>query len=434
MRISIFGIGYVGVTSAAYFANRGDQVTLVDTNPKKIHLINNGKSPIANQQLKKLVEKNWKSGRISATQDSEKAVHSSDVSMICVGTPASGNGEVDLSHVFSVFSSIGKALKNRKGYHLTILRSTSPPGTARQGLRMVEKHSGKRLGADFGGCMCPEFLRGWSLVEDFYNPPFSLIGQLDKKSGDLAELLYKGLDAEVIRTELETAEMVKYVCNSFHALKTAFANEVGRICKKNSVDAREVMDIFARDTKLSISADYLKPGFAFGGSCLPKDVRALTMLGEQVGAKPFLLESIMKSNDAHIDCLVEKIEDLKVEHVGVVGVTYQKGTDDLRYSQIVELTKRLIKRGINVRICDDLDFNNLIGANKEYVESLPFTLQTLCVSIDELVNFSDVVIFAHALPKLKESITKLCQNKLCIDFGDFYQSKQTFQHYDGICW
>jgi GDP-mannose 6-dehydrogenase len=318
MKISIFGAGYVGVTSAVYFADHGYYVNIVDVNSKKIELLNQGESPIDNEEVKQLVKKNWKENRILATNDSQKAVEESDISLICVGTPTDLKGEVELNSVFSVFRSIGKGLQSKKGYHLIILRSTCPPGTTRQGLEIVQKISGKKAGHDFGGCMCPEFLRGWSLIEDFYNPPFTIIGQFDKKSGDLGELLFQGINAELIRTELEIAEMVKYVCNAFHALKASFANEIGRICKQMGIDSREVMNIFMKDTKLNLSGRYLMPGFAFGGSCLPKDVKALTKLGKKVGVNPVLLESILNSNDMHIEYLVDKIVKLKPKKVGIV--------------------------------------------------------------------------------------------------------------------
>jgi GDP-mannose 6-dehydrogenase len=435
MNISIFGIGYVGVTSAAYFADRGDSVTLVDVNKRKIELINQGKSPIDNDELRQLVEKNWKEGRIFATDDSEKAIKASEISIISVGTPADNEGEVDLISVYSVFSSIGYGLRNKNDYHLIILRSTSPPGTTRRGLDLVENLSGKKAGVHFGGCMSPEFLRGWSLVNDFRTPPFTVIGQFDKKSGDLAESLYRGINAELIRTELETAEMVKYVCNTYHALKTAFANEIGRTCKHMGIDAREVMDIFMKDTKLSVSTSYLKPGFAFGGSCLPKDVQALTKLSEQLGANSVLLKSILESNNLHIDYLVSRVLKLNAKKVGIIGITYHKDSDDLRNSQVIELAKRLIGKQLSVLIYDNVDFNNLLGANKDFVEALPFTLKDLFVfSLEELIETADVLIIAHAKPGLEELIRKLSQNKYCIDLGDLYHSRNTFSNYDGICW
>lgn len=427
----------MGVTSAAYFAERGDKVTLVDVSAPKINLINQGKSPIDNTILKDLISSNQKAGRICATTNSEDAVRNSEISIISVGTPADKDGEVDLVAVFSVFASIGYALKSKHddGYHLIILRSTSPPGTSRQGLKIIEEISGKKAGVDFGVCMSPEFLRGWSLYTDFCNPPFTVIGEFDKKSGDMAEMLYKDINAELIRTGLEVAEMIKYVCNNYHAVKTAFANEIGRTCKQLGIDAREVMRLFAKDTKLSISTSYLTPGFAFGGSCLPKDVSALVKISEKAGADPVLLKSIMESNSTHMEFLVAKLLKMQPAKVGIVGITYHKDSDDLRSSQVIEMIKRLVGKGVHVRIYDSVDFKNLLGANKDYVEALPFKLSDLFLaSLDELVASVDVLIIAHTRPGLKELVKQSAKKITCIDFGDLYNNRDSVNNYDGICW
>lgn len=437
VKISIFGIGYVGLTSAVCLAERGNQIVMVDVNPKKVELLTEGCSPISNEELKNLLKKNWLLKRISATNDSNKAITETDVSIICVGTPSDINGEVDLKAVFTVFTSIGEVLREKNSYHLIILRSTSPPGTTKQGLELIEKISGKQAGHDFGGSMNPEFLRGWSLIDDFLNPPYTIIGEFDKKSGDLTESVFQGVTGEVIRTQLEIAEMVKYVCNAFHALKASFANEIGRVCKQLNINSKEVMHIFSKDTKLNISESYLKPGFAFGGSCLPKDVKAIVNLGERIGAKPLVLDSILKSNALQVDFLIDRlVVNLKKKRVGIVGVTYHKNSDDLRNSPIFELIEKLLKKHFQVLVYDDnVDFDKLLGANKEAYKSLPFNLKDLFVfSLKKLIDSVDVVIIAHAKPDLKKIINNSPPNQLYVDLGDFYFTRHSIHNYDGICW
>ena len=439
MKISIFGAGYVGITSAACLSELGHKVVCIDVNPIKIRLINRGNSPIEEKNLKRLVKNNWREGRIWATNDPKKAISESDVSMICVGTPIDTQGRADLTSVFSVFQTIGKELRNKKNYHLVILRSTSPPGTTRRGLKIVEESSGKSLGSNFGGCMNPEFLRGWSLFDDFYNPPFVLIGQYDKKSGDLAESLYKNIRADTIRTDLEIAEIVKYACNTFHALKISFANEVGRLCKQHRIDAREVMEIFVKDQKLNLSSSYLRPGFAFGGSCLPKDVQAMSTLSKEIGVNTPIFDSILISNDIHIDYAVDLIKKTKSRRVGIIGLSYHENTDDLRGSQVIELVMRLIQNGFEILVYDDnVKLRKLIGSNKDYVTSLPFDLEEIMISsMEKLIEKADVLVIAHKRADLKNLLNNIPQNKYVIDLVNLYESRaeaEKIKNYEGICW
>lgn len=436
MKISCFGIGYVGLTFSAHLADFGHKVICVDIDSKKVKLVNEGESPIKQRELNSLVRRAWEEGRLSATIDPIDAVKKTDISLISVPTPVDKDGRADLSSVFNVFQKIGEGIRHKNEYHLVVLRSTSPPGTTRKGLNLIRRVSGKDLGSDFGGCMNPEFLREWALIEDFRNPPFVIIGQYDKKSGDLAEPLYQDINAKLVRTELEVAEMVKYACNAFHALKISFTNEIGRVCKQMGIDARKVMKVFVKDTKLNLSSSYLKPGFAFGGSCLPKDVRAIARIGREVGAKTRLLDSILTSNSIHIECVVDRIEKIKAERVGIIGLAYHENTDDLRGSQIIELIRRLIERGFKVSVYDDhVKLSKLIDSNKRYVESLPFNLaELLTSSMEELVESTDVLVIAHKRPDLKSFINKLPSNKYCIDLVGLYDSGQKPQNYEGICW
>src|ERR1044071_3543495 len=308
MKISIFGIGYVGCVSAACFAHAGHDVTGVDVNPTKVDIINSGKSPIVEPQMNELIHDAVKAGKLRATTDSMEAVKSSDISLVCVGTPSKPNGSLDLGHVARVCEEIGAALATKDTHHTIVIRSTILPGSIESVAQpALEKTSRKQAGKDFGVCVNPEFLREGTSLKDFYAPPFTLIGADDEKSAETVRSLYASIDAPVYSTSVNTAEMIKYVCNCFHALKVSFANEIGNICKALSVDSHEVMDIFCQDTKLNLSPYYLKPGFAFGGSCLPKDLRAINYKAKQLDVEVPILSSILPSNRQQIERAVEMI-------------------------------------------------------------------------------------------------------------------------------
>ncbi len=336
MDISIFGLGYVGAVSAACLANEGHNVIGVDTVDIKVNLINEGKSPIIEKDIGEIIKAAVEKGKLSATADARKAVEQSDISLVCVGTPTQANGDLDTSYVRRVCKNIGTAIKDKDSYHVVVIRSTILPGTIKNlVIPVLEENSHKIAGRDFGLCSNPEFLREGSAVYDFYNPPKTVIGEIDEKSGDLLEVLYKKFDAPFIRTKIEVAEMIKYVDNVWHALKVVFGNEIGKICKSLGVDSHEIMDIFCSDTKLNISPYYLKPGFAFGGSCLPKDVRALVYKGKNLDIDLPVLNAILPSNRAHIENGLRLVMESKNKKIGVLGFSFKAGTDDLRESSIV---------------------------------------------------------------------------------------------------
>ncbi|MCJ7646138.1 nucleotide sugar dehydrogenase, partial [bacterium] len=282
MRISVFGLGYVGCVSAACLARDGHKVMGVDINQNKVDIINSGRSPVVEKDIDEIIKEVVKSQKLIATTDVKEAVGNSEISMICVGTPSNDNGSLDLKYVKRVCVEIGTGLREKDEYHVVVVRSTMLPSSVEEELiPILEKTSGKKAGVDFGVCMNPEFMREGSSVYDFYHPPMTVIGELDKRSGGIVEEIYANIDAPVVRTAIRVAEMIKYVSNAFHGLKVCFANEIGNICKKLGIDSHEVMEIFCMDKKLSLSPYYLKPGFAFGGSCLPKDLRALLYRGRR---------------------------------------------------------------------------------------------------------------------------------------------------------
>src|SRR6185295_6024893 len=353
MNVSIFGLGYVGCVSAACLARDGHKVIGVDINPIKVEIINEGLSPIVEPGIEDLIAAAVKNGNLSATSDSRKAVLESDLSMICVGTPGKSNGSLDLTFIKEACREVGEALASKDRYHIIVLRSTMLPGTMeRTVLPALEVYSGKRAGRDFGVAVNPEFLREGSSIADFDNPPFSLIGADDEDAAAPLRKLYSRLDAPLISIGVKEAEMVKYACNCFHAVKVTFANEIGNICKAAGVDSHTVMDAFCKDTKLNLSPYYLKPGFAFGGSCLPKDLRAITHKAKEVDVEVPLLNAVLDSNRQQIERAVEMVLATGRKNIGVLGLSFKAGTDDLRESPMVTLIETLIGKGLKLAICD----------------------------------------------------------------------------------
>ena len=370
MNISIFGLGYVGIVLAACLADNGNKVLGVDVNPTKVNIVKQGRSPIIEKGLNELVNKGLSNGNLDATTDTQKAVLQSDLSFVCVGTPSNGNGNIDLTYVKRVCEEIGAALAEKSSYHVVVLRSTMLPGSTEDlVIPTLEASSGKKAGEAFGVCFNPEFLREGSSIEDFYNPPFTIIGAEDHKAAQVLTNVYSMLTAPSFQIHIKEAEMVKYVNNAFHALKVAFANEIGSICKQQDIDSHTVMDIFCQDTKLNLSPYYLKPGFAFGGSCLPKDLRALLYHSSRLDVKTPVLESILPSNDIQINRATQIIKQLGHKRVGILGFSFKDGTDDLRESPMVELIEYLIGKGYQVQVYDrNVSLANLHGANRAYIE------------------------------------------------------------------
>jgi GDP-mannose 6-dehydrogenase len=438
MRIAIFGLGYVGCVSAACLANEGHQVIGVDVNPLKVGMINAGRSPIIEAQLDDLVGQALAAGNLLATDTAAEAILGTDVSLICVGTPSNQNGSLDLHYLRNVARDIGQALAARSAYHVVAVRSTVLPGTiAGEVIPLLEEASGRRVGSSFGVCSNPEFLREGSAVADFHQPPFTLIGQWDGRSGDQLAAIYEGINAPVVRTDLPTAEMVKYVSNAFHALKITFANEIGNFCKKVGVDSHEVMRIFSMDTKLNISPAYLKPGFAFGGSCLPKDLRALLYRARQEDLDLPVLQAIPRSNELQARLGVEMVLRTGKKRVGILGLSFKAGTDDLRESPMVYLAETLLGKGYDLKIYDEnVSLAQLTGANKQYIEKvIPHISSLLCSSFEEVLATSEVLVIGNRLPVAASFLNGANSDHIVVDLIRIREELDGSDgNYQGIGW
>ena len=437
MRLSVFGLGYVGCVSAACFAEEGNSVIGVDVNPTKVEIINDGKSPIIEDGINELIAKVVKTGRLSATTDSARAVHESDLSLVCVGTPSNQNGSLHLRHVEQVCREIGAALKTKEQRHTIVIRSTMLPGTVQNTVvPALEESSGKKAVTDFGICINPEFLREGSSLKDFYSPPFTLIGADDEETVAAVRGLYAKINAPVYATSLKTAEMVKYVCNCFHALKVSFANEIGNLCKALQIDSHEVMDVFCQDTKLNLSPYYLKPGFAFGGSCLPKDLRAINYKAKELDVEVPVLSAILPSNRLQIERAVEMVMESGKKRVGVLGFSFKAGTDDLRESPMVTLIETLIGKGFELALYDrDVSLARLVGANKEYIErEIPHISKLMRGGVDGVLADSDVIIIGNRAEEFRGIRERLRADQRVIDLVRLFDTQTSSDNYQGICW
>ncbi len=418
MKLSVLGLGYVGTVTSACFAGNGHEVVGVDINPQKVALINDGKSPIVEEGINDIVMKNVRGGRLRATHDVHDAVMNTEISLICVGTPGNGNGSLSLHSVIGVCRSIAQVLRRKQDNHLIVLRSTVLPGTVnRVILPLLEQESGKKLGHGFGLCFNPEFLREGSSVKDFYAPPFTLIGAYDHATAEKIQGLYQGIDAPIYRTTLEVAEIIKYANNAFHALKITFANEMSAFCKVMGIDTCQVMEIFTKDTKLNISKAYLRPGFAFGGSCLPKDLRALLYEAKLHDLQLPVLQSILPSNEQHLQRVVELIIAQHKKRIGLLGLSFKAGTDDLRESPLVRLAETLLGKGYALKIYDrDVSLARLTGANKEYIEKeIPHLSCLLHKSLEEVINFAEVLIVGNNRPEFAQVLGNQRPDQTVID-------------------
>lgn len=437
MKISIFGLGYVGVVAAGCLAEDGHEVIGVDPNKTKVDLVNAGVTPIVEKQIGEIVAAHAASGRLRATIGVAEAVSASDISMICVGTPSQINGSLDLRFVRKVCEEIGSALRSKPGFHVVVARSTMLPGTMREVvIPTLEEYSGKRAGEDFGVCNNPEFLREGTAVYDYRNPPKTVIGETDARSGDILAALYAQLDAPLIRTTVETAEMVKYADNVWHALKVSFANEIGNVCKSVRIDSHKVMDIFCQDTKLNLSSYYMKPGFAFGGSCLPKDVRALTYMARSHDIDVPVLNSILASNEAQIQKGFEMVASKGKRKIGVLGFSFKAGTDDLRESPIVELIERLIGKGFDLKIYDkNVNIAALTGANKDYIlNHIPHISRLMVAELKDVLSHGEVIVIGNGASEFKEAIKSIPPTQTVVDLVRVTDKLSVAGEYDGICW
>jgi GDP-mannose 6-dehydrogenase len=442
MQIAVFGLGYVGVVSAACLARDGHSVVGVDPNSLKVDLLRQGKSPIVEPGLEELIGAAVAAGRLVAGSDPAMAVHQCDLLLVCVGTPGQPNGSLDLSYVRRVVQQIGAALAGASGYKVVVIRSTLLPGSMQSVvIPTLEESSGRRAGSDFGVCINPEFLREGSAIYDFDHPPKTVIGACDERAAAGVRELYAGLSAPLIVTDLRTAEMVKYVDNSWHALKVTFANEVGRLCKAMGVDARLAMRLFCMDTKLNISSAYLRPGFAFGGSCLPKDVRALTYQGRLLDVDTPVLSAILASNQLHIAHALAMIRATGRRRVGLLGLSFKEGTDDLRESPVVTLAEQLIGKGYELAVYDkNVRLASLMGANREYIlNHIPHIGRLMVDRAEQLLEHAEVVVVASAERELRALLEKLPAEKSIIDLVGIRSAgegagAESPQAYAGIAW
>jgi len=429
-------MGYVGAVSAGCLATDGHEVIGVDPNRTKVDLINQGQTPIIEKDIGEMIAATVKDGRLHATDDVRHAVMNTDMSLICVGTPSQLNGNLDLSAVRKVCEQIGAAIKDKKGFHVVVARSTMLPGSMRSVvIPALEESSGKKAGEDFGVCNNPEFLREGTAVHDYHHPPKTVIGETDERAGEMLLKLYEKMDAPVVRTSVETAEMVKYTDNTWHALKVAFANEIGNICKAVGIDGHEVMEIFCQDTKLNLSSYYMKPGFAFGGSCLPKDVRALTYKARALDLELPLLNSILPSNTKQVEKGLKMVMDKGSKKVGILGFSFKAGTDDLRESPLVDVIEQLIGKGYELRLYDrNVNLAALTGANQDYIlNMIPHISKLMMTSMAGVLDFADTIVIGNGAAEFKDVPNMLKPGQNLVDLVRI-SKEHSGGAYDGICW
>jgi len=436
MKICILGLGYVGAVSAGCLAHEGHEVIGVDPQEAKVALINAGRSPIVEKDLGEMIEKQVLEGRLRATTHVSEAVRVSDLSIICVGTPSLGNGHIDLGFVKRVCAQIGEVLQDHPG-HTVVVRSTMLPGTMRDVvIPTLEESSGLKAGQDFGVAINPEFLREGTAIHDYFHPPKTVIGELDRASGDVVATLYGHLPCPMIRTDYETAEMVKYADNTWHALKVGFANEIGNICKGLGLDSHKLMEIFCQDTKLNLSPYYLKPGFAFGGSCLPKDVRALAYKAKTLDLNLPILNAILPSNREQIERGIRTVMDKGSKKIGILGFSFKAGTDDLRESPMVELCERLIGKGYDLRVYDsNVQLASIRGANKDYIlNHIPHISRLMLGTIQEVLDHADTIVIGNGSAEFREVPRLLGPGQSIVDLVRISDTRSVEGVYDGICW
>lgn len=438
MRISVFGLGYVGSVSAAAFAADGHEVIGVDVNAGKVAAINQGCSPIVEPGLDELLRQGVASRRLRATSDTSDAVRETDISLVCVGTPSRRNGSLDLTYLTRVCEQIGDALQGKAAYHVVVIRSTVLPGTTHGCvIPALEAHSGKKYGEGFGVSINPEFLREGTALRDFRHPPLTLVGHNHAADAAPTTALYQTIDAPLYSASIRVAEMIKYTSNAWHAVKVVFANEIGNLCKRMGVDSHDVMDIFCKDDKLNLSPYYLKPGFAFGGSCLPKDVRALQYRAKELDLELPLVNAVLESNRLQIQHAIDQIVDTGKKKIGLLGFSFKAGTDDLRESPMVILAEALLGKGYELCIYDrNVSLARLVGANRQYIEEqIPHLSRHLCESLEDILDTCQVIVIGNASPEFSDAVTRCRSDHIVIDLVrlpvDF--SKVSAQ-YDGICW
>ena len=438
MRVSVFGLGYVGCVSAAAFAADGHDVVGVDINPDKVSAVNAGRSPIVEPGLDDLLARATAEGRLRATTDTAEAISGTEVSLLCVGTPSRRNGSLDLTYLDRVCEQIGRALAAASHYHVVVVRSTVLPGTTHERvIPTLERESGKKYGDGFGVSVNPEFLREGSALRDFRKPPLTLVGHNHAADASGTIALYQAIDAPLVSTNIRVAEMMKYTSNAWHALKVCFANEIGNLCKRLSIDSHEVMDIFCRDEKLNLSSYYLKPGFAFGGSCLPKDVRALQYRAKEVDVDLPVISQILPSNRLQIQHAFDQVLETGKKRIGLLGFSFKAGTDDLRESPLVILAEALLGKGLSLCIYDrNVSLARLVGANKDFLErEIPYLERLFRSDAREVVQNSEVIVIANSHPAYREVPSWMHDGQVVVDFVRLLEPRQVpVGRYVGLAW
>jgi GDP-mannose 6-dehydrogenase len=438
-KIGVYGLGYVGCVSAVCFASLGHQVIGVDVNEDKVDMLAEGRSPIIEDRIGELTAEMISSGMLTVRIDARFAVMNTDVSLVCVGTPSAATGDLSTSFLTQVTAEIGTALAETNRWHVVVYRSTMLPGTCENLLiPILEDASGKRAGVDFGVCVNPEYLREGTSVHDFFDPPKTVVGSSDSATARTVLDLYGDIPGERYAVPIRVAEMTKYVDNSYHALKVAFANEVGSVCAAVGLDSHAVMDIFLADTKLNLGPAYLRPGFAFGGSCLPKDVRALTHLARSEAVDTPILSNLIRSNDSHLQRALELITKDGRRRIGIFGLAFKAGTDDLRESPMVELSERLIGKGFDVKIYDaNVALSRLVGANRAFIsQRLPHLEQLLVDDVDALLEHGEVLVAGSRSPEIVEALARSSPRQLIVDLVRLpaADEKRGQANYRGIAW
>ena len=433
MNISIFGLGYVGCVSLGCLAQNGHKVIGVDVSALKVNLINSGKPTIIEKDIDSIIEEQFAKDRISATTDYQKAINDSEISIICVGTPSTKEGHLNLQYIYNVASQIGSAIKDKTEFHTVVVRSTVLPGTNQRIGEIIEKESNKKRNIDFGVVSNPEFLREGTAVMDYYNPAITVLGSDCDYSLKVMSEVYEKINAPIEKVSIKEAEIIKYVNNTFLALKISFANEVGNICKELNIDSRNVMRLFCKDDQLNISPYYFKPGFAYGGSCLPKDLKGLRTLSHDNYITSPILESIENSNNNQKRIAINLIESQQLKKIGILGLSFKAGTDDLRYSPIVEVAEYFLGRGYAIKIFDkNVSLSKLSGTNKEYIDHhIPHLSDLLFDNIEQVIEDSELLIITHKIDGINDLI-KAHKEKKFIDLIGV--GEHTMKNYEGICW
>jgi GDP-mannose 6-dehydrogenase len=437
LRVSIFGMGYVGTVSAGCLARMGHTVVGLDANPTKVEILGSGRSPVIEPGLSELIGGGVAEGRIAVSSDAMQAIRDTDITLYCVGTPGHANGSLNLDAVRDVCQSIGAALRHKDSFHVVVTRSTMLPGTTRSlVIPLLEAVSGKRVGVDFGVAVYPEFLREGTALDDFDHPPLVVMASSDERTRRLVAELNPGRPEAIVHAGFEVAEMVKYVNNTWHAVKVAFANEIGSFCRAHGIDGGELMDIFMRDQVLNISKAYLRPGFAFGGSCLPKDLRALDYRARSLDLDLPMLGHVMASNEAHIQRAVQLITERGRVRVGILGMSFKKDTDDIRESPMIPIIETLIGQGYDVKIHDrNVQVSALVGANREYMlNAIPHIHRLLVSEVAEVFEHADTIVIGHGDPAFEAALETHGAGKRVVDLVRLRHRPAGASAYSGLCW